>query len=277
MSYADFEPGGGSPVECYRFVQGASEWLFTSGDESVTTDAGGFSPAVINRGSISANQEARTQSVDVIVEAENPVAMLFANTPDTPVFLTIYRTHRDDPDEEVVVVFAGQVKNCTFTPHVGTLHCVPMQDVVERDLAQLTYQTTCNNKLFDNRCQVERGDFTYSHEITNIEPVQSNVGAATAYTLDSAAAAFFVSGFDGILKDGVAQFGTQKVAIIYHSGDVIWTLVPLRDAVIGDTIDVTAGCPKTIQACRDLFDNIERFQGFPHIPQRNPFGSGGLQ
>jgi uncharacterized phage protein (TIGR02218 family) len=34
----------------------------------------------------------------------------------------------------------------------------------------------------------------------------------------------------------------------------------------GDTFAVTAGCDKRFATCRDRFDNVLNFRGFPHIP-----------
>ena len=34
----------------------------------------------------------------------------------------------------------------------------------------------------------------------------------------------------------------------------------------GDTFVVTAGCDKRFATCRDRFDNVVNFRGFPHIP-----------
>ena len=34
----------------------------------------------------------------------------------------------------------------------------------------------------------------------------------------------------------------------------------------GDTILIQAGCPKTVAACRDTFDNIFNLIGFPYVP-----------
>jgi uncharacterized phage protein (TIGR02218 family) len=34
----------------------------------------------------------------------------------------------------------------------------------------------------------------------------------------------------------------------------------------GDTFIVTAGCDKRFETCRDRFNNIVNYRGFPHIP-----------
>ena len=38
------------------------------------------------------------------------------------------------------------------------------------------------------------------------------------------------------------------------------------DIVIGDTVQLTAGCDKTFTTCNTLFDNKVSFGGYPDIP-----------
>ena len=37
-------------------------------------------------------------------------------------------------------------------------------------------------------------------------------------------------------------------------------------AAVKNSLTVAAGCPKTVTACRDSFDNIFGFRGWPHVP-----------
>ena len=45
----------------------------------------------------------------------------------------------------------------------------------------------------------------------------------------------------------------------------LWETMPF-DIVVGDTFDVTAGCDKSLATCRDRFNNVPNFRGFPYIP-----------
>jgi uncharacterized phage protein (TIGR02218 family) len=45
----------------------------------------------------------------------------------------------------------------------------------------------------------------------------------------------------------------------------LWQQMP-EPIAEGDTFTVTAGCDKRFATCRDRFDNIVNFRGFPHIP-----------
>jgi uncharacterized phage protein (TIGR02218 family) len=45
----------------------------------------------------------------------------------------------------------------------------------------------------------------------------------------------------------------------------LWQAMP-EPIADGDTFSVTAGCDKRFETCRDRFDNVVNFRGFPHIP-----------
>jgi uncharacterized phage protein (TIGR02218 family) len=266
------------PVECYHFVRGSDHWRWTSSDSAIEVDGETFQPAPITRSRIQVNEEAKTGSVDITVPANNEVAQLFSGRRFfVPVLLTIYRVQLDDEYLEPDVIFSGEAKNCSFTPRRARIHCVPTREVVNRQLAVLAYQTTCNNALFDARCQVPREDFTWTFEVEEIVPPDFAAGLGPRYIFGYDADLEFSGDTLNILINGVASFGAQRQMIVGHAGAAIYTLLPLEGVVVGSEVTVSAGCPKTPGACRDRFDNLARFLGFPHIPQRNPFeGTGGL-
>lgn len=45
----------------------------------------------------------------------------------------------------------------------------------------------------------------------------------------------------------------------------LWQAMP-EPIAAGDTFAVTAGCDKRLPTCRDRFNNVVNFRGFPHIP-----------
>ncbi len=63
------------------------------------------------------------------------------------------------------------------------------------------------------------------------------------------------------LRDGVVTH--QRMA----AGDVLAFGVAVGDwVVLGDTLEVTAGCDRRFATCREKFANAVNFRGFPHIP-----------
>ena len=50
-----------------------------------------------------------------------------------------------------------------------------------------------------------------------------------------------------------------------HARLVLWQAMPEAISA-GDTFTIAAGCDKRFTTCRDRFDNVVNFRGFPHIP-----------
>lgn len=78
--------------------------------------------------------------------------------------------------------------------------------------------------------------------------------------------------FENGLLVGVSGAAAGLRALVKHDRDVdgrrqvvLWQ--PLRvDVAVGDQFRLIAGCDKRALTCRDKFENLLNFQGFPHIP-----------
>ncbi len=64
---------------------------------------------------------------------------------------------------------------------------------------------------------------------------------------------------NALIKREIKQFAFSPPTI------VLFDPMPFTISV-GDPVTLTAGCAKTVAACRDLFDNIENLRGEPYIP-----------
>jgi uncharacterized phage protein (TIGR02218 family) len=53
----------------------------------------------------------------------------------------------------------------------------------------------------------------------------------------------------------------------HAAGGAFTLFLPMvSNIAVGDTADVIAGCDKSLATCRDTFDNVGNFRGFPHVP-----------
>jgi uncharacterized phage protein (TIGR02218 family) len=127
------------------------------------------------------------------------------------------------------------------------------------------YITTCSADLGDARCKIDLAD-----------PAFRGSGAVTALIATSTFSASGLEAFeDGWFTAGKLTFtgganAGLSVEVKSHrkAGAVtleLWQAMP-QPIVVGDAFTVTAGCDKRFQTCRDKFDNVVNFRGFPHIP-----------
>ena len=128
------------------------------------------------------------------------------------------------------------------------------------------YTATCSADLGDARCTVDLSDPAYR-------------GAGAVVSLDGTST-FRASGLDtfddGWFTAGRLQWtsgdnATLAMEVKQHrvdGADVVielWQAMP-ETLAVGDQFTVTAGCDKRLATCRDRFDNVLNFRGFPQIP-----------
>lgn len=66
---------------------------------------------------------------------------------------------------------------------------------------------------------------------------------------------------------GVNTGRSMEVKNWYESPEVVVLYLPTGlPASAGDTFTMVRGCDKTLDTCRDVFNNVVNFQGFPHLP-----------
>jgi len=103
----------------------------------------------------------------------------------------------------------------------------------------------------------------------------SITGTVTAVTDSMRCTVSFAGSYaDDFFNAGKVQFttgalaGTAPVEIFtWTAGGALVLFMPLAAAPqIGDTLTISQGCPKTRDACRDTFNNIEHNRSFPDVP-----------
>jgi len=248
----------GRPMECYRFAHGVEVWRYTSGDEAVTLTDGVYTPEAVDGDSIDQSREWDSGGQKITLDYLNPVAQLWIdNLPREPVTVTVYSVHRGEAD--VPVKFVGEVSGARSTDQSVVLTCVPTQYRLRRRIPTLRYASKCPLALYGVRCGVPRESF-------RLRVVLSAVGPAT---LTSAALAAQPDGWwlNGYIRtlEGETRF------IVAHAGSLLTLEYPLS-VTIGESVDVFAGCDRTLTTCDTKFSNLPNHLGFHALPTRDLFG-----
>jgi uncharacterized phage protein (TIGR02218 family) len=128
------------------------------------------------------------------------------------------------------------------------------------------YTATCSADLGDARCTVDLGAATLrgSGSIAALRGTSSFAAAG----LDGFADGWFTAGrltwVGGANEDLAVEVKGHRLvddAVVID----LWQAMP-EPLAEGDSFIVTAGCDKRFATCRDRFDNVVNFRGFPHIP-----------
>jgi len=252
------------PVELYRFTIGATTYYYTSAPDSFTFGGNLYQARQIERNELKQTREERQQEIQVLLPAEDEVAARFVGiVPSDIVYLTVSRFHRGDTDE--LILWSGVIVGASYVNQGAQckMRGLTTEGATGKTIPRFKYQGLCNHTLFDAGCGVTTASFLYT----------GTCGATSGNTIT-------VNGINaahgaGWMVGGLANLNDSDFRlIIAQSGDVLTMYLPFENDPIGQSIKCYAGCNHSITDCETKFSNLDRYGGFPFIPELNPFVSG---
>lgn len=169
-----------------------------------------------------------------------------------------------NPDERLLQ-FRGTLGEITRSGGAFRAELLGLTETLNRPQGRV-YQSACSAVLGDGRCGFDTDQPGFSAELA-VVAIEDDV----RFTLDGAVEQperWFEKGRFAVLDGGAAGL----VGVIKNDGIgagrrvvELWQALraPMR---VGDRVRIEAGCDKRHQTCRERFDNIVNFRGFPHIP-----------
>lgn len=257
----------GEVIELYTFIFGLETFRFTSFQRDITWSGLAYTSTQISRGkTVSAIEDVSSQ-VTITTPIDNPVVQKFiATVPGTVGSVEILRAHLTDVAEETLVLFQGFVANVSLDGELeGKILCFPNTKIFNRTAPRFTYQSLCNHVLYDSRCKIARSAFLFTGIVSVVSGNDITVNGAGAV----GAADHFVSGFASF----PASSSEDSRAILAQSSDVLTLLLPFSIPILGDNIDLFAGCDHGLSICDTKFANTINYGGFPYVPRKNPFNT----
>jgi len=173
------------------------------------------------------------------------IEVLLVNYLDTTQFAIMKRGHLGE------VSLADQVAKTEFRSLAQAL-----QQTIGR-----AYGPDCDAVLGDSRCKVGLASITSTGYVTAVldsHRIQISLGAA--------ADDYFNYGLLTFTDGANAGIG-YEVKDWDQASQTITLMLPARYTVAaGDQFSVYAGCDKAFATCRDKFNNVVNFRGFPDVP-----------
>lgn len=230
-----------------------------------SVDSGGntFPPyAGIKRSEIKSGLEPITVSLPA--SHEYPAAYA-QQAPGTETTITIQQLDLDDDPDSLRVLYKGFVKgiNLSEDNHTATLAIDPVSTGLDSEIPMDTFSPQCQTVLFStDRCKVSKATYTFTGEVS-----AEDGNTITVTGLEAAKG-------DGWAVPGTVEYGDDVRQVFSQDGDVLTLAIPFAGSLVGEDVDVTAGCDGSITTCRDKFDNVANFRGCPYIPSENIFITG---
>lgn len=261
----------GSPIELYKFHSDSftTPYYFTSTVESQSYLGNTYVPvAGLKRSTIEMAKGAEANTITVEMDGNNDLAKKYLKyLPPKAVWVTIYRKHLLDTDNEVVIFWQGRVSGVTHGAQMATFNCEPMITALSKQGLEYTFGNTCQNMLYDSGCKVNINDYTFNAPIIGINgnTITSPTFSIFPTTLTAVPDGYWVTGF-------VTKSNGDIKHIVSHTGSNIELLTPFEDLVVGETLTVSAGCNHSMTSCVGKFTNVINFLAFPFTSDnKNPF------
>lgn len=141
--------------------------------------------------------------------------------------------------------------------------CAPAGSRMQMPALTRTYSRQCSVALYSDQCRASKAAATVATTVASID-------GTNVLTLASGwNGAFDAVSFLGGTFEWTSDVGTEVRAIVSIETDTLVLDGPLGDLAATDAVNVILGCPRTLEACRDLHNNVNNYGGCPYIPYQN--------
>lgn len=275
MTYSTLEAStqDGKPVYKFLFVQGTEEFRYTSAAYFIGDSTGTWTPAPIRASNVSQTNQIAKNGIKLTLPRTNEVAQLFiGKVPESITSLTIYRVHDGDIDDQVW--WKGRVAAAQASGDALTLECEDIFTSMRRPGLRARYQKGCRHALYSPACGVQLYDYAQQVEIvaqSGFSLTVTGLADSTGDSTDSTSLAFA----DGYYAGGIIELDDGAMRYILRQEGNSLTLLSQFDTIDVDSVGVIAtiypGCLHTVSDCKNKFNNLLNYGGFPYIPAKNPF------
>jgi uncharacterized phage protein (TIGR02218 family) len=256
--------------ELYRFVEGASAFIYTVTSADVAAEYLGetYEPVSIGRDEVESKGEMARDNIKVSLSLENPVARKwFLSSLDFPLTLTIFSQTKDETETE----WKGRLASVSPKKSVLEFTFESVFTSMRRMGLRQRYQVNCPHALYGRGCNLNKDDFDTAATVTNVTNAVVTVPAAAGFA-------------DGYFSSGIFEDNEGNLRfILSHVGSQLTLIRPMNDLInyagangYPIACRIFPGCNRTVEICNSRFDNLNNYGGFPFIPGKNPFGGSSI-
>ncbi len=226
--------------------------------QSITYNNNTYTSCVMERSEFT-NDQNDTRSVVISFALKQGVALTFLNYQVYKIRVKITRYFLDSRIARVI--FVGEGESIGISDRILAFKCNDLLSLSKAVLPRLIYSSYCNHTLYSQGCNV----------LPSLYAVRTIVTYGEKPTILRASA--FGTYPDNYFTYGYVDYRGQEYRLItYHNRaqSLIYIHAPFDTNINGKEVVVYAGCDKTARTCKEKFNNLENFLGFPYIPSKNP-------
>jgi uncharacterized phage protein (TIGR02218 family) len=131
--------------------------------------------------------------------------------------------------------------------------------LAQQQMPRRLYQAACTHVFGDAMCSFDRSSLAAS-----VTAQAGSNQAVIVTSLSPSPATLYDQGT--IVATGGANAGQSRTIAQLSGGNIRLLKAWLEPVAAGDSFDLLPGCDHTVATCQNVFNNLNRFGGFPYIP-----------
>lgn len=126
-----------------------------------------------------------------------------------------------------------------------------------------TYTRQCRHTLGDTLCTVATNLITETGEV---DTVVSSLRSFTDTSLDNSTDDYYAYGYLTWTSGANEGVSVEVLSYTGASGTIALAIPMAHTIQVGDTYTLFPGCDKTLDDCKNKYNNVINYGGFPHMP-----------
>lgn len=261
------------PIELYDFDLVTTIHRLTSADADVVFGGNLYTAVPISRGNTTEVALGQVRETIVSLPVNHAVAQELIGNGIPPRTARLTITQLQQTSNETRRVWRGEILGVTTSggEDDGGIARLRVPNATDQAfsvaLPFAVASKVCNHALYDAGCALPRDPaFRVTPTVASINGIELVVSTMSGK------------------PDQFAQFGEvlrvadgERRSVLSQLGTTITLDVPFRTLLVGDALEVWAGCDHTVESgCRDKFNNVINFGGHPELPIGNPTAPTGF-
>lgn len=176
---------------------------------------------------------------------------------DYPNYLIVIKRYFLD-SQIMKTIFMGYISGVGIKERVMTIRATDILSSPFKKVPILVYSACCNRMIYDTGCGLRKAEYRVTTTVTEM--------AGGKYLVSS----IFDDYPDGWFDYGFVEYDKWKRFISKHVSTTLELQIPFPISINGKEVKVYPGCDQSAKTCKEKFNNLMNFLGFPYMPAKNP-------
>ena len=244
--------------ELYDLEWAGKLYLYTSYCKDIEWQQRYYQALPVKRGRLERNLNLfADQALEVTIRPTDELRRYLASLTLQKLSLILRRL--DLVSGECKVIFKGVAKGLSLNRDYLTVSFAPLGSVFSYRIPRFVFQPLCNNTLFDSHCGLSRDSWRVWATLSEVSEDGCILKSPD-----------FATKPDGWFVGGYVRWNFQYRLITEHSSDTVRIQSAFEGLQAGQKVEAFPGCDGSPATCKNKFNNLNNFSGFPYIPTSNP-------